>query len=74
MDKADPCPHGAHVAGDMGLGPLVWVRATSEELRKSREGQGARRLPRGVAGLALEGQEANPPGREAGRMDNPGKG
>ena len=33
------------------------MRATSEELRKSRGGQGAGRLPRGVAGLALEGQE-----------------
>lgn len=71
MDKADPYPHGAHVARGMGLGPEVWVRATSDELRKSRGGQGARRLPRGVAGMALEGQEANPPGREAGRMDIP---
>ena len=49
------------------------MRATSEELRRSRGGQGARRLPRGVAGLALEGEEANPPGREAGRMDILGK-
>lgn len=67
MDMADPCCHGAHVAGGMGLGPGVWVRATSKELKKSRGGQGAGRL------LALEGQEANPPGREAGRMDISGK-
>ena len=72
MDE-DSCPHVAHVVGGMGLGPGVWVRATSEELRWSRGGQGARRLPRGVARLALEGEEANPPGREAGRMDILGK-
>lgn len=73
MDMADPCRHGAHVAEGMGLGPGVWVRATSKELKKSRAGQGAGRLPRGVSRLALEGQEANPPGREAGRMDISGK-
>lgn len=65
MDTAGPCPHSAHVAGGRGvprtgLGPGVWVRATSEVARKSRGRQGARRLPRAAARLALEGRMATP--------------